>query len=99
LHNILEQVDLESAGFTSNKLAQRTYKFIACLTKCILKADKVAVTISKYVVVLNEKYKTDNVILIPHGTFEIPKTPILICLKVPKVMAFGKFGTYKKLKF
>jgi hypothetical protein len=46
-------------------------------------ADKVAVTISKYVVVLNEKYKTDNVILIPHGTFELPKTPILIYLKVP----------------
>jgi hypothetical protein len=43
LHNILEQVDLESAGFTSNKLAQRTYNFIGtCLTKCILKADKVA---------------------------------------------------------
>jgi hypothetical protein len=41
LHNILEQVDLESAGFTSNKLAQRTYNFIdTCLTKCILKADR-----------------------------------------------------------
>jgi hypothetical protein len=83
LHNILEQVDLESAGFTSNKLAQKTYNFIGtCLTKCILKADDKVATISKYVVVLNEKYKTDNVILIPHGTFEHQKNPILIYLKV-----------------
>jgi glycosyltransferase involved in cell wall biosynthesis len=100
LHNILEQVDLESAGFTSNKLAQKTYNFIGtCLTKCILKSDKVAVTISKYVDVLNEKYKTDNVILIPHGTFELPKNPNFDLPQGPKkVMAFGKFGTYKKVE-
>ena len=28
MHNILEQVDLESAGFTSNKIAQKVYNFI-----------------------------------------------------------------------
>ena len=28
LHNILEQVDLESAGFTKNKLAQKIYNFL-----------------------------------------------------------------------
>ena len=28
LHNILEQVDLESAGFTKNKLAHKIYNFI-----------------------------------------------------------------------
>lgn len=100
LHNILEQVDLESAGFTDNKLAKKTYNFIGtCLTKCILKADKVAVTINKYVEILNEKYKTDNVILIPHGTFEIPKKPNFdLPLGSKKVMAFGKFGTYKKVE-
>jgi glycosyltransferase involved in cell wall biosynthesis len=100
LHNILEQVDLETAGFTDNKLAQKTYNFIGtCLTRCILKADKVAVTISKYVEILNEKYKTDNVILIPHGTFEIPKSPNFDLPQGPKkVLAFGKFGTYKKVE-
>lgn len=100
LHNILEQVDLESAGFTSNKLAQKAYNFIGtCLTRCILKSDKVAVTISKYVDVLNKKYKTDNVILIPHGTFELPKKPNFDLPQGPKkVMAFGKFGTYKKVE-
>ncbi|MBP6754729.1 MAG: glycosyltransferase [Bacteroidia bacterium] len=100
LHNILEQVDLESAGFTKNKLAQKIYNFIGTsLTRCILKANTVSVTISKYVTILNEKYKSKNVILIPHGTFETPKNPNFDLPQGPKkVMAFGKFGTYKKVE-
>jgi len=100
LHNILEQVDLESAGFTSNKLAQKVYNFIGTtLTKLILKADLVAVTMDKYVTTLEEKYKTGNVKMIPHGTFEIPKKPSHTLPKGPlKIMTFGKFGTYKKVE-
>lgn len=100
LHNILEQVDLDSAGFTSNKLAQKIYNFIGTtLTRFLLKADKVAVTISKYVTVLEEKYKAKNVVLIPHGTFETPKVINFDLKPGPKqVMAFGKFGTYKKVE-
>jgi len=101
LHNILEEVDLGSAGFTSNKLMQKIYGFIGTtLTKLILKADTVAVTMHKYVTILEEKYKAKNVKLIPHGTFEIseeepdysiPEGPL-------QVMTFGKFGTYKKVE-
>jgi glycosyltransferase involved in cell wall biosynthesis len=100
LHNILEQVDLESAGFTKNKIATKIYNIIGTnLTKCILKADIVAVTISKYVDVLAEKYKSGNVSLIPHGTFENLQTPNYNLPSGPKkVMAFGKFGTYKKVE-
>jgi len=100
LHNILEQVDLERAGFTKNKLAARIYNFIGTnLTKCILKADLVAVTINKYVEVLNEKYNCKNVTLIPHGSFEKPANPNFDLPEGPKrVMAFGKFGTYKKVE-
>lgn len=100
MHNILEQVDLESAGFTSNKVAQKIYNFIGTtLTRCILKANRVSVTIHKYVTVLNAKYKTDNVVLIPHGTFESIKQPNFDLPKGPKkIMAFGKFGTYKKVE-
>lgn len=100
MHNILEQVDLESAGFTSNKIAQKVYNFIGTtLTRCILKANRVSVTINKYVDVLNEKYKTDNVVLIPHGTFESVKQPNFDLPTGPKqIMAFGKFGTYKKVE-
>lgn len=100
MHNILEQVDLESAGFTSNKVAQRVYNFIGTtLTRCILKANRVSVTINKYVDVLNEKYNTKNVVLIPHGTFESIKEPNFDLPAGPKqIMAFGKFGTYKKVE-
>lgn len=99
MHNILEQVDLESAGFTSNKLAQKVYNFIGTtLTRCILKANKVSVTIHKYVDVLTAKYNTKNVVLIPHGTFESVKEPNFNLPSGPKkIMAFGKFGTYKKV--
>ncbi|EAQ41673.1 glycosyltransferase [Polaribacter sp. MED152] len=100
LHNILEQVDLDKAGFTSNKIAQNVYNFIGTtLTKLILKADLVAVTMDKYVTTLEEKYKSGNVKMIPHGTFEIPAEPSHDLPEGPlKVMTFGKFGTYKKVE-
>lgn len=100
LHNILEQVDLQNAGFTENKLLQKAYNTIGTfLTKCVLKSDIVAVTISKYVTILEEKYQTDKVALIPHGTFETPELPKPQPTEGPlKVMTFGKFGTYKKVE-
>lgn len=101
LHNILEEVDLGSAGFTNNKLLTSLYGMIGTmLTKLILQADTIAVTMEKYVTILEKKYKAQNVIHIPHGTFEtvsiepsydIPTGPL-------KVMTFGKFGTYKKVE-
>ena len=100
LHNILEEVDLGSAGFTSNKLMQSIYGFIGTtLTKLILKADTVAVTMQKYVDILGEKYGATNVKLIPHGTFEIPEEPDYTLPDGPlQIMTFGKFGTYKKVE-
>lgn len=100
LHNILEEVDLGSAGFTSNKLMQKIYGFIgSSLTRLILQADTVAVTMQKYVDILEEKYHAKNVKLIPHGTFEIPEEPDYIVPKAPmQIMTFGKFGTYKKVE-
>ena len=100
LHNILEEVDLGSAGFTSNKVLTKLYSFIGTtLTKLILKADVVAVTMQKYVTILENKYNVKNVKLIPHGTFEIPKEPNYITPSDPmQIMAFGKFGTYKKVE-
>lgn len=100
LHNIMEQVDLEKAGFTESKIMQSIYNFIGTnLTRCLLKANVLAVTIHKYVDILNAKYKTKNVVLIPHGTFETIKEPNFEAKTGPKqIMAFGKFGTYKKVE-
>lgn len=100
LHNILEQVDLDKAGFTKNRLLQKVYNFIGTtLTKFILKADLVALTMHKYIGIIENKYKANNVVNVPHGTFEIPKKPEhLPSSKHMKVMTFGKFGTYKKVE-
>ncbi len=100
LHNILEQVDLENAGITQNKLLQKAYNLIGTtLTRFVLASDIVAVTISKYVAILEQKYKSRNIALIPHGSFETPPEPEYRLPKGPKqVLAFGKFGTYKKVE-
>lgn len=100
LHNILEQVDLENAGFTKNKVLQSIYNLIGTtLTRFVLVSDILAVTISKYVKILEEKYAARNIALIPHGSFETPPKPSYKLPKGPKqVMAFGKFGTYKKVE-
>jgi glycosyltransferase involved in cell wall biosynthesis len=101
LHNILEEVDLGSAGFTSNKLLQKVYGYIGTsLTKLILQADTVVVTMQKYINVLEKKYNAKNVSLIPHGTFEVSKEkPNFSIINRPfQIMTFGKFGTYKKVE-
>lgn len=100
LHNILEQVDLKTAGITTNPVLSTIYNLIGTmLTNFVLSADLVAVTIAKYVEVLEQKYKMDNVALVPHGSFEVPPIPTFDLPKGPKqVMTFGKFGTYKKVE-
>ncbi len=100
LHNIMETIDLTNAGFSQSKLKSWIYGNIGTfLTSVILKADKVAVTIEQYVLELEKKYWANNVALIPHGTFEIPKTPSFERHgDTFKVMTFGKFGTYKKVE-
>ncbi|AXT20357.1 glycosyltransferase [Flavobacteriaceae bacterium AU392] len=101
LHNILEEVDLNTAGFTSNKFMKNVYNFIGTsLTRLILQADVVAVTMQKYVTILQNKYNVKNVVLIPHGTFEIPLEVSQYDLSEGplQIMTFGKFGTYKKVE-
>ncbi len=100
LHNIMEEVDLENAGITKNILLQKIYGLIgATLTKFVLASDVLAVTISKYVDILEKKYKARNVALVPHGAFETPPEPNYSLPEGPKqIMAFGKFGTYKKVE-
>ena len=101
LHNILEEVDLGKAGFTSSKVLQKIYGFIgSTLTRFILQTDVLAVTMQKYVHILENKYLASNVKQIPHGTFEVTKKqPSYTLPEGPlQIMTFGKFGTYKKVE-
>lgn len=101
LHNIMETVDLQSAGFAQNALIEGVIRgFGNMFTRMILTADIVALTIPKYVEILTEKYEAENVVLAPHGSFEAEKPQP--SFKLPdgpmQVMTFGKFGTYKKVE-
>jgi glycosyltransferase involved in cell wall biosynthesis len=101
LHNILEEVDLKSAGFTANPILKKIYNYIGTtLTKMVLQTDVLAVTMQKYVTILEEKYNAKNVQLIPHGTFDVSeKEPNYTLPDGPlQIMTFGKFGTYKKVE-
>lgn len=101
LHNIIETVDLEKAGISQNKILNKVFNFIGgILTRIILQANVVALTIPKYVDIIKEKYNVDNVVHMPHGTFEIPEMPKFekSIKGIKQVMTFGKFGTYKKVE-
>ena len=76
MHDIIEQVDLNTAGITSNKFFQKIYSGIGnLLTKLVLTSDVVAVTMGKYQTILENKYQSRNVALIPPGSFETPEEP------------------------
>lgn len=100
LHNIMETVDLKSAGFGANRLMEAAIHFFGkIVTRLLLTADLVALTIPKYVETLQQKYGAANVFLAPHGSFDeeatlpdfdLPPGPL-------QIMTFGKFGTYKKV--
>jgi len=100
LHNIVETVDYESAGITKNPILKFLFNMVGTiLTKIVLMANVVAVTMPKYVDILEKKYKAKNVALIPHGSFELPPMPNFELDPGPKtIMTFGKFGTYKKVE-
>lgn len=100
-HNIMETVDLKSAGFAKNPLIEKALRTAGWMvTHMLLKADLVAVTIPKYVEILEERYKTTNVVLAPHGSFnDITEAPSFDLPDGPtQIMTFGKFGTYKKVE-
>jgi glycosyltransferase involved in cell wall biosynthesis len=100
LHNITETVKLDTIGMAGSKWKETLFRWIgARLTRFILKTDLLGVTISQYVDILREKYKASNVVLLPHGNFELPERKLLSePLQTINLMAFGKFGTYKKVE-
>ncbi len=100
LHNIMETVDLKNAGYAENPIMERLIRlFGTVVTWLVLRADLVALTIPKYVETLEAKYKADNVVLAPHGSFDETTLPSFDLPDGPmQIMTFGKFGTYKRVE-
>ena len=97
LHNLVDNVDMQDAGFTGSKLMAKVMTVAGqILTKLMLKADYVALTIPRYVELLNDKYAATNALLAPHGSFEEIEEPSFDIPEGPRrILAFGKWGTYK----
>ncbi|MFM8321492.1 MAG: glycosyltransferase [Chloroflexota bacterium] len=101
LHNLMDTVDLKQAGFGGSRVMEAAVRaFGSAATRLLLQADLVAVTIPKYVELLESKYGAGNVLLAPHGSFEDAgqSEPPAAPPGPPNIMTFGKFGTYKKVE-
>ncbi len=97
LHNLVDNVDMEDAGFASSKWMAKLMNLAGqALTRVILQSDYVALTIPRYVELLQDRYGATNALLTPHGSFEEIDEPTFgIPAGTRKILAFGKFGTYK----
>ena len=97
LHNLADNVDMQDAGFAGSAVTARLMTMAGrILTRALLTANLVAVTIPRYVEYLQESYGARNAVLAPHGSFEEVAVPSFSVPPGPRrIMAFGKWGTYK----
>jgi glycosyltransferase involved in cell wall biosynthesis len=98
LHNITEHVDLAGAGVRHERLYR---KGTDVATRILLKAHSVSVLLSDYRRTLRTKYSAENIIVGTHGTFTtISMPPDLTKRGNPdlRILAFGNWGTYKRLE-
>ena len=100
LHNIIETVDLAGAGFRYGRIAEAVMRAVGtALTWVVLRSHVVTTTMPRYVEILRRKYRATNVVLVPHGAFELPPPPPARNERSRRrLLAFGKFGTYKKVE-
>ena len=98
LHHIVEHVDLSSAGALRGNLFR---KGAEAATWTLLKAHSLSVLLSDYRRTLRAKYSAENVLVGTHGTFTMaPQPPNYAKRNNPdaRILAFGKWGTYKRLE-
>ncbi len=98
LHQVIENVDLAAAGVRRQKIYRMG---TSVATRALLKAHSVSVLLSGYRRTLITKYSARNVLLGTHGIFStISGMPDFSKRGDPyhRVLAFGNWGTYKRLE-
>lgn len=98
LHQLMETVNLDDAGIRFRRLYQWGG---ALATHLVLFANSVSVMLPAYRSVLVEKYGRGSVYVRRHGIFSArPEYPDLALRGTPehRILAFGKWGTYKRLE-
>jgi glycosyltransferase involved in cell wall biosynthesis len=98
LHHLMDTVDLKDAGVRF----PRTYRMAgAFATRMLLLSNSVSVLMPGYRKILFDKYGGDNVHVRSHGTLtRRPEFPDFSRRGNPehRILAFGKWGTYKRLE-
>jgi glycosyltransferase involved in cell wall biosynthesis len=98
LHHIAEHVDFASAGVRREKLYR---KGADLATWSLLKAHSVSVLLSNYRRTLVAKYAAQNVLVGTHGTYAAVSIPPDFTKRGNpdlRILAFGNWGTYKRLE-
>jgi glycosyltransferase involved in cell wall biosynthesis len=98
LHHLMDNVDLGHAGVRFPRL-YRSAGYLA--TRALLMANSVSVLLPAYRRTLIEKYGGDNVHFRAHGILSArPEAPDFSLRGNPchRILAFGKWGTYKRLE-
>ena len=98
LHHLMDTVELKDVGVRHEAL----YRAAGALaTRMLLLSNSVSVLMPGYRKILNDKYGRDNVHLRAHGLLaRRPEFPDFARRGNPvhRILAFGKWGTYKRLE-
>jgi glycosyltransferase involved in cell wall biosynthesis len=98
LHQLFETVDLVDAAVSSPHL-YRAGGWLA--THLLLSANSLSVLLPSYRRILDEKYRRGRVTARSHGIFDLKPEPPDFSRRgnpVHRILAFGKWGTYKRLE-
>ncbi len=97
LHHLMDNIDLKDAGVRSARLYRMAGKIA---TRMLLTANSVSVLLPAYRRTLIEKYRGENIHFRSHGILSArPEYPDFSLRNSPhKILAFGKWGTYKRLE-
>ncbi|MEZ5985240.1 MAG: glycosyltransferase [Hyphomonas sp.] len=98
-HNLIDAIELDKTVIGDSFLRKQLVKIAAkVVTRVLLCANYVTVTLDGFADILEKKYRSKNTYLVPHGTFPAPKFDTQRMKQRDLIVStMGKFGTYKKL--
>ena len=97
LHHLMENCDLRHADIAFPRL----YRFAGSIaTRLLLRADSVSVLLERYRQTLAQRYGATHIGVRPHGALGQPHAPdpALRPADEFRILAFGKWGRYKRLE-
>lgn len=101
MHNLVEAVDLSKTNLSKSPVRQKLVSTASYfVTKTMLMAGFMTVTLDSFWDILKDKYKAKNAFMVPHGSFPTSSNDNIPALEDRKriIVTMGKFGTYKRLE-